>query len=82
MKTMESNITPGTDGVVSELYRYFWNAVSKYMVDSFNYGLQHETLSISQRQGIISLIQKKNKNLMFTTKLRPKLLLFAWKRYC
>ena len=38
---MESNKTPGTDGLISEFYRYFWNTVSKYMVDSFNDGLQH-----------------------------------------
>ena len=33
---MESTKTPGTDGLTSEFYRYFWNAISKYMVDSFN----------------------------------------------
>ena len=41
------------------------------MVDSFNYGLQHESLSISQRQGIISL----NKNAEYLTNWRPILLL-------
>ena len=68
---MESNKTPGTDGLTSEFYRYFSNAVSKYMVDSFNYGLQHGSLSISQRQGIISLIPKKNKNAEYLTNWRP-----------
>ena len=56
LMTMESNKTPGTDGLTSEFYRYFWNAVNKYMVDSFNYGLQHRSLSISQRQGIIQVL--------------------------
>ena len=41
------------------------------MVDSFNYGLQHGSLSISQRQGIISLIPKKNKNAEYLTNWRP-----------
>ena len=72
---MESNKTPGTDGLTSEFYRYFWNAVSKCMVDSFNYGLQHGSLSISQRQGIISLIPKKNKNAEYLTNWRPVSLL-------
>ena len=48
LMTMESNKTPGTDGLTSEFYRYFWNAVSKFMVESFNYALQHGSLSISQ----------------------------------
>ena len=71
---MENNKTPGTDGLTLEFYRYFWNPVSKYIVESFNYGLQHGSLSISQRQGIISLIPKK-KNTEYLTNWRPVLLL-------
>ena len=41
------------------------------MVDSFNYGLQHGSLSISQRQGVISLIPKNNKNAEYLTNWRP-----------
>ena len=52
LMTKESNRTPGTDGLTSEFYRYFWNAVSKFMAESFNYAFQHGSLSISQRQGI------------------------------
>ena len=37
LKMMESNKTPGTDGLTSEFYGYFWNAVGKFMVESFNY---------------------------------------------
>ena len=75
LMTMESNKTPGTDGLTSEFYRYFWNAVSKFMVESFNHALQHGSLSISQRQGIISLIPKKNKNAEYLTNWRPVSLL-------
>ena len=49
------------------------------MVDSFNYGLQHRSLSISQRQGIISLIPNKNKNAEYLTNWRPISLLNATK---
>ena len=41
---MESNKTPGTDGLTSEFYRYFWNAVGKFMVESFNYALKYGSL--------------------------------------
>ena len=68
---MESNKTPGTDGLTSEFYHYFWNAVGKFMVESFNYALKHGSLSISQRQGIISLIPKKNKNADYLKSWRP-----------
>ena len=72
---MESNKTPGTDGLTSEFYRYFWNDVGKFMVESFNYALKYGSLSISQRQGIISLIPKKNKNAEYLKNWRPAFLL-------
>ena len=62
LKAMENNKTPGTDGLTPEFYRYFWNLLGSFMVSSFNYAFRNGTLSISQRQGIISLIPKKKKN--------------------
>ena len=44
-----------------EFYRYFWNLLGLFMVSSFNFAFRNGTLSISQRQGIISLILKKKK---------------------
>jgi len=75
LMTMESNKTPGTVGLTSEFYRFFWNAVCKFMLESFNHTFQHGSLSISQRQGIISLIPKKNKNAEYLTNWRPVSLL-------
>ena len=56
LKTMENNKSPGTDGLMPEFYRYFWNLLSSFMVSSLNnyYAFRNRTLSISQRQGIIS----------------------------
>ena len=34
---MERNKTPGTDGLTPEFYRYFWNTVSKFLVESFQH---------------------------------------------
>ena len=62
LKTMENNKTPGMDRLTPEFYHNFWNLLGSFMVSSFNYALQNGTLSISQRQGIISLIAKKKKN--------------------
>ena len=72
---MESNKTPGTDGLTLEFYCYFWNAVGKFMVENFNYALKYGSLSISQRQGIISLIPKENKNAEYLKNWRPVSLL-------
>ena len=45
------------------------------MVSSFNYAFRNGTLSISQRQGIISLIPKKKKNAEYLKNWRPVSLL-------
>ena len=73
--TMENNKTPGTDGLTPEFYRYFWNLLGSFMVSSLNYAFQNGTLSISQRQGIISLIPKKKKNNEYLKNWRPVSLL-------
>lgn len=45
LKIMENNRTPGTDGLTSVFYRYFWNIVGTFMVESFNYAFRNGTLS-------------------------------------
>ena len=75
LKTMENNKTPGTDGLTSEFYRYFWKLLGPFMVNSFNFAFQNGTLSISQRQAIISLIPKKKKKTEYLKNWRPVSLL-------
>ena len=69
LKTTENNKTPGTDGLTPESYRYFWKLLGSFMVRSSNYAFRNGTLSISQRQGIISFIPKKKKNTEYLKKL-------------
>ena len=63
LKNFSKNKSPGTDGLTAEFYSFFWDLLSDTMVNSFNYGFQKGELTISQRQSIIRLILKKNKNL-------------------
>ena len=58
---MQNNKSPGSDGLTTEFYRAFCEIISAYVVNSFNYAFNTGNLSISQRQGIISLIPKKKK---------------------
>ena len=59
LKTFQSNKTPGTDGLTAEFYLRFWPDVSGPLIDCFNHSASLGELSISQSQGIISLIPKK-----------------------
>lgn len=71
LKCFLKNKSPGNDGFTAEFYSFFWSQLGKIMVNSFNYGFHKGELSISQRQSIIRLIPKKNKNLLYLKNWRP-----------
>ena len=71
LKCFQKNKSPGNDGFTAEFYSFFWNQLGKTMVNSFNYGFHKGELSISQRQSVIRLIPKKNKNLLYLKNWRP-----------
>ena len=71
LSSFSNNKTPGSDGLTIEFYRFFWDILGTFAVDSFNYAFQKGCLSISQKLGIISLIPKKHKNLEELKNWRP-----------
>ena len=73
--TMQNNKSPGSDGLTTEFFRAFWDVISNFVVDSFNYAFKIGNLSISQRQGILSLIPKKKKDIQYLKNWRPVSLL-------
>ena len=75
LSMMQNNKSPGSDGLTTEFYRAFWDIISTYVVNSFNYAFNTGNLSISQRQGIISLIPKKKKDTQYLKNWRPVTLL-------
>ena len=60
---MESGKSPGTDGHAAEFCKVFCKDVSPFLISSPNRSYQNENLAITQRRGIISLVQKKDKAL-------------------
>ena len=75
LKTKESNKSPGSDGFPAEFYKVFWNDISVLIVNSINCSFQKGQLSVTQRQGIIALLPKKDKNPLFLKNWRPITLL-------
>ena len=51
--------TPGFDGIIAEFYKTFWHDIKKPLIECLNDAFLKGELSITQRQGIISLIPKK-----------------------
>ena len=50
---------PGTGGLSVEFYLQFWSLLGEEMVQSLNYAYEHGQLNITQKQGIIKVIPKK-----------------------
>ena len=73
-KELPKNKTPGTDGLTAEFYIFFWDKLSKFLVNSFNSGFQKGELSISQRQSIIRLIPKKRQKSILFKKLETDII--------
>ena len=54
-----------------EFYLGFWRLVSKTLVDALNYSHQHGELSSSQKQALITQLEKKEKDRRFLKNWRP-----------
>ena len=78
---MAKNKTPGNDGLTVEFYETFWPLVSKYMIDCFNASYNDECMSVSQRQGVIKLIPKPNKDKLKLSNWRPITLIMLMQKY-
>ena len=62
LSSFSNNKSPGTDSLSSERYKFFWENIIFYFLVSFNFIAKNGKMSITQRQGILTLIPKKDKN--------------------
>ena len=75
LKHFKNNKSPGCDGFSAEFYKFFWTDIESLVIDSFNFAYEKGLLSVDQRRGVISLIPKKDKNLLHLKNWRPLSLL-------
>ena len=68
---IDSNKSPGNDRLTKEFYYTFWNDIKDVFITSIIESKRKKVLSISQRQAIIKLIEKPNKDTRFIHNWRP-----------
>ena len=82
LKTFAIGKTPGNDGIPIEFYNTFWPLISNTLINSFNEAFMKKEMSPSQRQAVITLIEKQDNDrtggqsllkLTSMPKSRPKL---------
>ena len=67
----QKNKTPGNDGLTAEFYLAFWPILGKHLVACLNYAHNHGELSNSQKQAVITLLEKKGKDKRLIKNWRP-----------
>ena len=68
---MGNNKRPENDGLPKEFYVYFFKEIHSCLLDALNLSFTHGQLSNSQRQAMITLIDKKGKDKWFLKNWRP-----------
>ena len=68
---MKNNKSPGSDGLTTEFYKIFWKHIKTYIINSFNYSLKIGELTELQKQSIITLLPKPNKDTLLLENWRP-----------
>ena len=71
LQTMGNNKSPGNDGLSKEFYVCFFNEIHSYLFQALNMSFRERQLSSSQRQAVIVLIEKKDKEKRFLKNWRP-----------
>ena len=59
MKSVPNNKTPGNDGQSKDFYKTFWKDIKDVFITSLKQAKIEGSLSISERQAVIKLLEKK-----------------------
>ena len=71
LKQMKNGKSPGSDGLTTEFFKIFWNTIKHFYINSINYSYENGNLTELQKQGVISLLPKKDKDLASLNNWRP-----------
>ena len=63
LKQMNNCKSPGSDGITTEFYKIFWQDIKTFFVNSINYSFEKHSLTDLQKQGLITLLPKTDKDL-------------------
>ena len=68
---MKKGKSPGSDGLTSDFYKFFWTDIQVAVFESFIYGFKCSKLSVEQKRGILRLLPKKGKDITHIQNWRP-----------
>lgn len=71
LSSFENNKIPGNDGLSIEFYKCFWDDIGTLLVDTLNYSYNHGELSNSQKEAVITIIEKRDRDRRQIKNWRP-----------
>ena len=71
LDSFQDNKTPGSDGIPIEFYKRFWHLIEEPFISCVNECFEKGELACSQKQAVITLIEKKGKDRLFLENWRP-----------
>ena len=71
LQRMKNDKNPGSGGITKEFYVCFFNEVSNILITALYHSFTTGMLSTSQRQALITLIEKKDKDKRFIKNWQP-----------
>ena len=71
LETFQNNKAPGNDGIPVEFYKKLWPVISEPFIKCVNECFEYKELSSSQKQAVITLIEKKGKDRTLLENWRP-----------
>ena len=75
LKNMKNSKSPGSDGFTAEFFKFFWKDLGLFILNSINYAYKNDSLSVTQKQGVITCLPKPNKNKHFLKKLETNIVI-------
>ena len=70
-ETFQNNKAPGNDGIPVKFFKKLWPSISEPFINCVNECFEKKELSSSQKQAVITLIEKKGKDLTLLENWRP-----------
>ncbi len=71
IKSCPNGKTPGLDGIPIEFYKVFWVNIKEHFVKAVQKAYENGELSLTQKQGNITLLPKKDKDCLLLKNWRP-----------
>ena len=71
LSSMSNKKSPGNDGLPREFYINFFSLIGEDLVNTLNYSYEKEVMSVTQRQSLITLVQKQGKDIYNLKNWRP-----------